>query len=91
MAPKWAQQLNRVIQHVLENASLVFFSDFWLEVRELQGVSGETFSGKLDLKENLGQVIQTIGEASNFFAEYQTDKIILASTKLNLKDTVPMK
>ena len=79
---------NRDLEYITTKLSRYYGVEIFIKENHLKT---ETFSGKLDLKENLGQVIQTIGEASNFSAEYQTDKIILASTKLNLKDTVPMK
>ena len=76
---------NRDLGYITTKLSRYYGVEIFIEENHLKT---ETFSGKLDLKENLGQVIQTIGEASNFSAEYQTEKIILTSTKL--KDTMPM-
>ena len=43
----------------------------------------DTYSGKIDLKEDVNSVIQTIGEAYQFSIKRQADKIIL-TTKQNL-------
>jgi len=43
----------------------------------------DTYSGKIDLKDDVNSVLQTIGEAYQFSLERQADKIIL-TTKQNL-------
>lgn len=76
----WREGFLRLRNHDLEyiKTKLSRYYGIDIQIKDKQ-LKAETFSGKLDLKENVNEVIKTIGEASNFSIEHHTDKIILTT------------